>query len=186
MELDKTMTQRLRARLEGERRRLRASLDALRQGFSDAETGGIGELSLYDQHPADLGSELAARQVDLGLADNARLRLEQVERALARLEKGTYGLCEVCGRPIPPARLEAMPAATRCLTCQAAQDEAAGSPGAHGRPAPARPAEETVLAPPFGRTFDTGGWDGEDAWEDVARYGTSNSPQDAPEELSTP
>jgi len=42
-----------------------------------------------------------------------------VEAAIARLAEGTYGLCEVCGQPIPPARLEAMPAARRCIACAA-------------------------------------------------------------------
>ncbi|HEY8417068.1 MAG TPA: TraR/DksA C4-type zinc finger protein [Limnochordales bacterium] len=164
--------ERLRARLLAERRRLRASLAALRRGLADAETGGIGELSLYDQHPADLGSELAARQVDLGLVENTGQLLHQVEQALARLADGTYGLCEQCGQPIPQARLEAMPAATRCAPCQAAGEAEDGGPRAADAPEPS-----------FAHSFDApGGLDGEDVWRQLAQHGTANSPQDAPEE----
>ncbi|MBO8141663.1 MAG: TraR/DksA C4-type zinc finger protein [Firmicutes bacterium] len=184
--LTEDLKQRLRSRLLRERRRLRASLGVLRRwGFSDAETGGVGELSLYDQHPADLGSELAARQTDLGMASNTRRLLGQVEEALNRFESGTYGVCRRCGRPIPLDRLFAVPWASECAGCQA-QDEPQGTdrvpvtghgphPGVHMN----RPAEEAVLSPPFGRSFRGGaGYDGEDAWNDVARHGTSNTLQD--------
>jgi len=53
--------------------------------------------------------------------NNERL-LAQVERALARFEDGTYGLCVDCGRPIDPARLEALPYAQLCLDCQSKQE----------------------------------------------------------------
>lgn len=180
MELTDGHRERLRALLERERRRLQASLDSLRRAWEDAETGGIGELSTYDQHPADLGSELAARQVDLGLAQNEARLLAQVESALERLDEGTYGICEQCGRPIPVGRLFAMPSATRCARCAAGEDAGGdGHPGGVGR---TRPPEEELLAPPFGRTSGDGpAYDGEDAWRDVAEYGTSNSPQDDPE-----
>ena len=171
-ELTAADRERLRARLLAERRRLRATLAALREGLADAETGGIGELALYDQHPADLGSELAARQVDLGLAESTGHLLQQVEQALARLEDGTYGLCERCGHPIPLERLEAVPAATYCAPCQAASE---------AYEEPPRPGDAPGAS--FAHVFNApGGLDGEDVWRDLARHGTANSPQDAPEE----
>jgi len=48
--------------------------------------------------------------------------LKQVESALARFEDGTYGLCRDCGRPVDPARLEALPYAQLCLDCQSKQE----------------------------------------------------------------
>ncbi|MDA8073733.1 MAG: TraR/DksA C4-type zinc finger protein, partial [Actinomycetota bacterium] len=51
------------------------------------------------------------------LAGQLRDALAEVEAAIARLEKGTYGTCERCGQPISPARLEAKPAARRCIAC---------------------------------------------------------------------
>lgn len=207
--LDDDTTQRLLSRLVAQKRRLTRAMDRMWQsGLEDAETGGIGELSLYDQHPADLGSELAARQTDLGLQQNIDRLLDQVERALKRIDEGTYGTCERCGRPIGKERLEAVPYATMCIACQEEVDGPAtktprpsdaipggGVGGVHrteathhyGEHVPGRsdrPIEETALEPPFGRTFrdgdDYAAYDGEDAWQDVARYGTSNTPSDVP------
>jgi len=181
-----------RRRLEEDRRRLAEQHARLRQsGLEDAETGGIGELSLYDQHPADLGSELAARQNDAGLMQNIDRLLEQVERALKRIDEGTYGVCERCGRPIGKKRLEAIPYASTCIACQQREDEARDGPGAPGgRPWTGRsdrPVEEKTMTPPFGRAFgddvDTAAYDGEDTWQDVARHGTSNTPSDEPKGL---
>ncbi|OUM98740.1 MAG: hypothetical protein BAA04_05315 [Firmicutes bacterium ZCTH02-B6] len=195
MGLDAHNRQNFKARLLEERRRLLRSLEALASsGWLDAETGGIGELSSYDQHPADLGSELAARQVDLGLQQNTRRLLAQVDRALERLEEGSYGICEECGRPIPMGRLLAVPYATKCTACAVASEgdgAAAGEGGAtaarEGPPGSLRrrrPPEEELLSPPFGRCSRSGpAYDGADAWRELARYGTSNSPQDAPEEM---
>lgn len=198
---------RLRARLEAEKDRLREQAERLWQsGFADAETGGIGELSLYDQHPADLGSEVAARQTDLGLQQNVARLLDQVNRALQRIDDGTYGTCERCGRAIGRERLEALPYATMCIECQEQADDRGGHTDAGGgrelqdgavrrdRPERAgvaaesgdakRPVEERFLTPPFGRSFRDGddyvAYDGEDTWQDLARYGTSNTPQDEP------
>lgn len=201
MQLDDGARERLRSRLQGRRRRLAARIERIwRSGLEDAETGGIGELSMYDQHPADLGSELAARQTDVGLQQNIERLLDQVERALKRIDEGTYGTCERCGRPIGKQRLEAIPYATMCIECQEEVDgPATNAPGRsdavpatdpggnYARHVPGdsdRPIEETALAPPLGRTFrddgDSTAYDGEDAWQDVARYGTSNTPSDVP------
>lgn len=180
--LDDGARARLRSRLEGQKRRLAGRMEGMwRSGLEDAETGGIGELSLYDQHPADLGSELAARQTDFGLQQNIERLLEQVEKALKRIDEGTYGRCERCGRPISKERLEAIPYASTCVDCQEEMD---GERAQGGSADSDRPVEETVTAPPFGRTFrdgdDYAAYDGEDTWQDVARYGTSNTPSDEP------
>lgn len=148
-------------------------IQSLRQGgLADTETGTIGELSSYDQHPADQGSETFERERDVGLLQSAEATLDQIDRALVRLQGGSYGVCEACGEPIDKERLLALPYALECIDC-AEDAEVTG-----------RPAEEGVLAPAFGRTFTDGSenpaYDGEDAWQEVARYGTANSPQDVP------
>lgn len=169
---------RWRERVLAEKRRLERQAQRMRRAaLADAETGGIGELSLYDQHPADLGSELAARQTDLGLQQNLDRLLRQIDRALKRIEEGTYGRCERCGGPIEKERLEAAPYVTTCLACQR-EEERGDRPGSGGR----RPPEEELLDPPFGRSFRGGetGYDGEEAWRDLAQHGTSNAPSDDP------
>jgi DnaK suppressor protein len=65
----------------------------------------------------------------LALEKRLRQQLADVEHALHKFEEGTYGLCDACGQPIDPARLEALPQATLCLTCKAQQaKDAKGKP----------------------------------------------------------
>ncbi|XEQ94010.1 RNA polymerase-binding transcription factor DksA [Sporomusa carbonis] len=146
-------------------------------GIGDTMSDSVGELSAYDNHPADLGDELFERSKDVALRDNEHVLLEEVEAALNKLDQGTYGICDDCGQPISLERLEATPWATRCINCQQKVDVTDSTP---------RPLEEEVLAPPFHRTFldtvesDYAGFDGEDALQAVLRWGSSDSPQDIP------
>jgi YteA family regulatory protein len=138
-------------------------------GFHDSLREGIGELSAYDNHPADLGSEVFERGKDLALAEQAQHHLADVERALSDMDAGIYGICKASGEPIPYDRLTAMPTAEFTID--------------HTPPKPHfnRPVEEEFLQPPFGRTSldersDETEFDGEDAWQAVEAWGTSNSP----------
>lgn len=99
----------LRASLEQERSDLRARL---------AEMGLLsgGELS-FDQNFADSSQVTAERGEVEALAGNLRESLNDVEAAIVKLDNGTYGVCEGCGQPISPARLEAKPAARLCMDC---------------------------------------------------------------------
>ncbi len=132
----------------------------------------IGELSSYDNHPADYGSEMFERGKDLALNDHEEKHLHELNEALKRMDNATYGVCAKCGKEIPFERLEAMPTAVFCIEHQW-DDEVSQR----------RPVEEQFLYPPFGRTsFDEKDneteYDGEDSWQEVARYGTSESPSD--------
>ncbi|BCE16058.1 hypothetical protein RSC3_03414 [Bacillus paralicheniformis] len=73
-----------------------------------------GDLSAYDNHPGDEGTELYEREKDLALFEHEREHLHDIEHALALIEKGTYGRCEVCGKDIPYERLSVLPTATTC------------------------------------------------------------------------
>jgi DnaK suppressor protein len=79
-----------------------------------------GELSLYGQHPADLGTEAMEAEKQFLLASVEGRRLYEIDAALQRLyaEPERFGSCESCGRPIPFERLELMPAARTCVGCQ--------------------------------------------------------------------
>jgi len=72
----------------------------------------------YDQHPGDVGAVTLDREMELSLQGNNQRLLEQVERALAKIEEGTYGRCDRCGRPIEEGRLQAVPYATLCMRHQ--------------------------------------------------------------------
>ena len=98
-----------RALLEEERASLSHQLAEL--GFGDA--GGLK----YDPNFADSSQVTAERGEAGALAGELTEALGEVEAAIARLADGTYGHCERCGQQIAPARLEAMPAARRCITC---------------------------------------------------------------------
>lgn len=110
-----------RQRLADERERL----DGVKSTFDDegltdqSESDALGELSSYDQHQADTGTETFEREKDLSILEQVEAELADVEHALRRLDDGTYGTCEVCGKVIPDERLEAMPAARLCLEHQA-------------------------------------------------------------------
>lgn len=170
-------TTRYRRLLEEERDRLRAEAEAITaRGLTLGTKDSTGELSLYDNHPADGGDVTFERGKDVGLKSGLRIRLAAVEEALRRLDRGDYGYCEDCGRPIDEERLAAVPWTTLCYDCRRRSEE----PIDPFR----RPAEEDVMGPPFGRSFldeaEPIMFDGEDAWQAVARYGTADSPQDAP------
>ena len=66
----------------------------------------------------DLGSETFEEAQDLGLAEQAGEEINEIDRALERMDRGTYGICESCDRAIPIDRLEAIPSAPRCADCQ--------------------------------------------------------------------
>jgi RNA polymerase-binding protein DksA len=68
-----------------------------------------------DNHMADTATETYERELDEGLEEDARDQLRQVDKALARIESGEYGRCEICGKEIPVDRLEAVPWTTLCI-----------------------------------------------------------------------
>ena len=118
-----------RARLAEETARLteiRSSFDGLNK---ESESENLGELSSSDQHMADVGTETFDREKDLSILEQIEAERADVEHALRRLDDGTYGTCEACGKVIDDARLEALPAARFCLDDQskAEREARAGS-----------------------------------------------------------
>src|SRR3990170_8575826 len=101
---------RFRAELERHRDRIQKTIAHHDIGNSSL-TEETGELmpSSADNHLADTASETYERELDEGLEEDARGQLRDVEAALARIEAGEYGKCEVDGKPIPVERLEAVP-----------------------------------------------------------------------------
>jgi DnaK suppressor protein len=79
------------------------------------ELGTEGEGAVVDENFADTAQVSAEQGEQQALAAQLREQLNDVEHALARLDEGTYGTCEVCGGPIGEARLEVMPATRYCI-----------------------------------------------------------------------
>jgi len=94
------------------------------------KTGGAasGNLSNTPMHLADLGSDNYEQEVALSLLENREQTLEEVAAALARIEQGTFGRCEECGREISKERLQAIPFTRLCIRC-AREEEAEVPPG---------------------------------------------------------
>jgi RNA polymerase-binding protein DksA len=99
-----------REQLETERERLVTELKQL----DVAGSKNVG----YGTHMADDASAAFDQARDLALRSNLEEKLKQVQSALNSFDNGTYGVCEVCGQRIDPARLKALPHASKCLDCQ--------------------------------------------------------------------
>jgi len=108
--------------LRSVRQQLDAEVIRLEEEIATAEAGlqdlirDSGDGAGDDQ--ADAGSKTFEREHEMSLANNARDMLLQAHHALARIDNGTYGICESCGKPIGKYRLQAFPRATLCLVCK--------------------------------------------------------------------
>ncbi|NYF25530.1 TraR/DksA C4-type zinc finger protein [Sporosarcina sp. JAI121] len=131
----------------------------------------VGELSMYDNHPGDMGTELFEREKDLALNIHAGSELDKVESALQAMENGSYGTCEVCQNDIPFERLEAVPYTALCIE-HATEQEVPKD----------RPVEEDSLIMAQPNSFAdrrTGATrDDEDSFQEIAKFGTSETPSD--------
>lgn len=115
--LDAPQLQQFQDRLVRERRRLRESVIRLQGEAAQHNPEALGE-STGRTHLADLGTETFEQAQNLGLAEQAFRTIIDVDRALERIEEGTYAICEHCVRPIAIERLDAIPYAARCAECQ--------------------------------------------------------------------
>ena len=111
-----------RTALEKERRELQAQLTELEESsFSTPQSDISGEVA-FDEEYADSGSATFERERDLSLENNIRDLLEKIDKALGRMEDGTYGMCERCGKPIEKPRLKALPYANLCIKDKQAEE----------------------------------------------------------------
>ncbi len=108
-------TKAVRAELEDDLTRLREELNHSARELQDLLRDGVDGAG-NDQ--ADVGSKGLERDAEMSLAANQRELLLQTEKALDRLDRGTYGVCESCGEPIGKMRLMAFPRATLCMSCK--------------------------------------------------------------------
>ncbi len=105
----------LRASLEREQSELQSQLSEIETStFSQNQSDLTGEMAFDDEY-ADAGTATFERERDLSLENNVRDLLGKIEKALTRMDEGTYGTCERCGRPIEKARLKALPYANLCI-----------------------------------------------------------------------
>ena len=113
---EKTISQ-LRARLESERGRIEGLIGGYNQAMEDARMSeGAGERS-SDPASAEAGAAATDYETQMSLERNATLLLEKVKYALAKMDRDDYGDCDMCGKPIPVARLRYLPYVDSCVEC---------------------------------------------------------------------
>src|SRR5919108_58397 len=111
----------LRERLLAEQVELQEQLATIEeQSFATSQSDISGEVS-FDEENADAGTFTFERERDLSIENNVRDLLRKIDRALARMDDGTYGICSRCGKPIEKARLKALPYADLCIKDAQAQ-----------------------------------------------------------------
>jgi len=124
VKFDKKQLTEIRRQLESERGNLLAQLEELTaDSFDGTQSDMTGEVGLDDDF-ADAGSATFERERDLSIQNNVRDLIDQMNRAIQRIEDGNYGTCERCGNPIEAARLKALPHALLCMDCKRREERA--------------------------------------------------------------
>lgn len=163
---------------EAEQEARRAIQNLIESGLGMSLKQSVQALSGYDNHPADSGTETFERELDDSLRTARLKRPGAIEAARQRLDQGAFGTCGRCGAANAGARLQAVPWAVLCLRCQEGLDG-----DADGLAHTSRAAGEGIISMPYGQgpqaRRNPVGFDGQDTWQALARYGTANGPQDA-------
>jgi YteA family regulatory protein len=124
------------------------------------------ELSYYDNHGADIAGNLNDYHRGIALKHNEESIMNKIQRALADINNGDYGVCKVCGKAISEERLKFIPYADHCVNCQ--------NHLTNKNREDLRPVEEQVLGRPFARGFnddlDKVSFDAEDSYQAVGRF----------------
>lgn len=164
-------SRRYEQRLMVEKEKLKNTLNNMDEhGLAMSQREEVDELSMYDNHPADMGTEMFDKERRYALVDNEEHILSQIDNALERIREGTYGKCEMCGKEIENERLDFIPYATTCVECENKRPD-------YNTYRYDRPVEEEIL-PPFGSAFRDYTeeeeaeveYNMEDSWQDVAKY----------------
>jgi DnaK suppressor protein len=114
--------ERMQTVLHEERERLADRLEDVGNFLNDKGWGGRAEIATTDDDTVDMASQAVERERELALRSNLEDLLERVEKALAKIDEGEYGVCERCGEKISRERLKAVPHATMCVRCRAIID----------------------------------------------------------------
>ena len=125
--LTKKDLKRFEERLLEERKKLMGQLGYLEKTMNQTQRDSSGDLSAYSFHMADMGTDAMEREKAFLFASAEGRLLYSINEALRRLYREEYGMCESCGKEIGKARLEAVPYASLCVTCQEKQEKASNA-----------------------------------------------------------
>ncbi|WP_097025789.1 TraR/DksA C4-type zinc finger protein [Clostridium peptidivorans] len=172
--MDKSKLDYFKKKLEKEKNNVIETLHLMKRNDTiDSNVSFLTELSLYDNHPSDMASEVYDKERGLALKGNEVNILNKINDALNRIEDRTYGKCQECGKDINEERLEFIPYAECCVNCQRHNhsgfnvklDSRAFQPKN-------RPIEEKVIQN-FDYTindYDEAAFDGMDSYDDVGFF----------------
>lgn len=169
--MDKEKLEHYKKLLLQEREELVATIDLMEDTEpNDSLSEYYNELSHYDNHPADIGTETYEMAMNINLKNNEIRLIKEVDNAIKRIKNNQYGKCVSCGKEIEEERLEILPTALECTDCENRDNDLYLEDKTS-----TRPIEEEVLGVPFGKAFkdsddNYNGFDGEDSWQAVARY----------------
>ena len=112
----------LKSQLQSHQEDIRVQYEEISEGtFAGDQSEMTGEVG-FDEEYADAGTATFEREKDLSLVNNLRDLLDKIDKAMAKIDEGTYGLCDRCGKPIEKARLKALPYANLCLKDKQAEE----------------------------------------------------------------
>jgi YteA family regulatory protein len=173
--MDKNKMFYLKEKLTNEANKINKTLGQMYEnGEAVMSEHSPNELSNYDNHPADLGSELYSVELNMALKVHEQSKLNDINSALNKIEKGTYGKCESCKQEIPYERLEALPFAKLCMKCEKEKEALKiNTPDM---------SYDEVYDAPFGRKYlnkrEDDEFEGLDQLNDLMKYGSADTPQD--------
>jgi RNA polymerase-binding protein DksA len=123
MKLNSHRLKQFRQRLMQERMKFASEIKAIVREASKNPREASGDLSAYTVHLADMSADTYERELSMGLASSEQEVLYQIDEALKRMDEGTYGTCQQCGKPISLSRLKAVPYTSLCIGCQRAKEQ---------------------------------------------------------------
>jgi DnaK suppressor protein len=121
--MNKRELARFKKLILAERERVVAKLDSIEEAINDRSSSQPSGAQGYSNHMADIGSDAMEQEQAFIHASQGAVYLRQLDEALARIEAGTYGICEECGGKIPVKRLEAYLSAELCINCKSQQEK---------------------------------------------------------------
>jgi len=167
--MDEKLLQRFKDKLKSQRDAAYDLLEQMEKNETIKSNAELSrELSFYDNHPADNASSIFDKERGLAFQKNEEFIIEKVDNALKKIQEGTYGICEMCGREIDLNRLEFVPYAERCIDCQQSIDNSKPDEIKN------RPPEEDVLKDTWNRGYrgndEQVGFDMEDSYQSVNKF----------------
>lgn len=124
--MDKNKVDKYKSMLLKEREDIKQTIKDIKENFDGSITNSSGEISAYDNHPVDIGTELFMQEHNINLSDNQKNIMTKIDIALKNINEGNFGNCLVCGKEIEEERLDIIPYTVTCKNHREKIDEVIG------------------------------------------------------------